>query len=774
SSSPVSSSPSPAPATHTPEVSQTHMTSSTAVIGRPKTSHTTIERRYRTNLNARIQSLKAAVPALHVLDQNYQNDEYKVDDRGYIDGVKVARKGSKANVLGKAVEYIRVLKRREIRLKREQDGLRSLVCEFPGGQNILAEWELEWSKKFGGPERDEVDTAGAEEVSDDEDGDGDGEDDGDTSERARKKPKVDVAPQKKEKRKLAPAPILPTPSTEVPMTTPGIVPEKRKRGRPRKIQPNVPPPITASGPVLLTDPNIQHGIAVPLATSQTAQPQQYLLAVFALFSFFSSPLTSSSVPVSHHYTHEGSVLSHVTSSSASSFVKPAIGWTWNDFVQVIHLLASLAVFISIIVPWIPVQWRFTQFVPFPSLISGAHATIASTHDMADLPTPPSSPDISDADSEADSSSTEDTVCMGGRSKKPSNPLAHALSSRGTTDEFENLLSALNVSSGWMGMVCSAVGTRKAPDIRRERQAWMRLAELIVLYPGNAAMPLRWQVYNYFSSVSVSPGSEVASTTLISDFCTLALLAQALPLPFAQVRSQAFWSRARGLVESAVAPTFECLVFDNMTVEEAVESLTSTKPAPGSSPITVLASTFLHRRLHTHAASLFIHRVTRDHGTDSDFPSHEVSKAWRATVTFGRCLGGDIALLSDAFAKVWEGGEVNINLGRLEVGPVNEDIRALLNAMVLYNRVFAPREVLCQADIPNAATSVAFILSPPPSPPSRKDSNADVVLQLRRALGSNVFEESGESSADGESLEDARDRVVDMIVNLERGRRSRVV
>ena len=71
------------------------------------TSHTTIERRYRTNLNARIQSLKAAVPALCVLDQNYKSDDYKVDDRGYIDGVKVARKGSKANVLGKAVEYIR-------------------------------------------------------------------------------------------------------------------------------------------------------------------------------------------------------------------------------------------------------------------------------------------------------------------------------------------------------------------------------------------------------------------------------------------------------------------------------------------------------------------------------------------------------------------------------------------------------------------------------------------------------------------------------------------
>ena len=103
---PIPPSPSPPPPMHTVQGAQTHVIN-TAVTGRPKTSHTTIERRYRTNLNARIQSLKAAVPALRVLDQNYKSDDYKVDDRGYIDGVKVARKGSKANVLGKAVEYIR-------------------------------------------------------------------------------------------------------------------------------------------------------------------------------------------------------------------------------------------------------------------------------------------------------------------------------------------------------------------------------------------------------------------------------------------------------------------------------------------------------------------------------------------------------------------------------------------------------------------------------------------------------------------------------------------
>lgn len=97
-----------------------------AVIGRPKTSHTTIERRYRTNLNARIQSLKDAVPALRVLEnkerakkgpdsaEGAESDEKTekpvwddvVDERGFVDGIKVARKISKANVLGKAAEYI--------------------------------------------------------------------------------------------------------------------------------------------------------------------------------------------------------------------------------------------------------------------------------------------------------------------------------------------------------------------------------------------------------------------------------------------------------------------------------------------------------------------------------------------------------------------------------------------------------------------------------------------------------------------------------------------
>lgn len=72
---------------------------------RTKTSHTTIERRYRTNLNARIVALRHAVPALRILERDKFPDE-KVDERGYVDGVKAARKASKGSILGKAADYI--------------------------------------------------------------------------------------------------------------------------------------------------------------------------------------------------------------------------------------------------------------------------------------------------------------------------------------------------------------------------------------------------------------------------------------------------------------------------------------------------------------------------------------------------------------------------------------------------------------------------------------------------------------------------------------------
>lgn len=78
-------------------------------VARPKTAHTTIERRYRTNLNTCIVGLRNSIPAVRYLDKSYKHPSGvpdKPDERGFVDGVKAARKISKATIMSKAREYI--------------------------------------------------------------------------------------------------------------------------------------------------------------------------------------------------------------------------------------------------------------------------------------------------------------------------------------------------------------------------------------------------------------------------------------------------------------------------------------------------------------------------------------------------------------------------------------------------------------------------------------------------------------------------------------------
>ncbi|KAI6107844.1 hypothetical protein EDD17DRAFT_1500143 [Pisolithus thermaeus] len=747
-------------------------------LGRPKTSHTTIERRYRTNLNARIQSLKAAVPALRVLDPNYKSDECNVDERGYIDGVKVARKGSKANVLGKAVEYIQVLKRREARLKREKEGLRGLVCRFPNGETVLAQWETEWVNKYGGSERDEVDNTGIEEVSDEEDGD----EDEDGSERARKKQKVECPPQKKEKRKIAPAiPVAMHDTTASPALA-GL-PEKRKRGRPRKIQPNAPPPVPASATsILLTGPNVtSHVQAVPQMASQFAQPQQYLLAVFALISFFNSPLTNSSPTKPYHPTHEGVVLSHVSHAPQPSSSIPVSGWTWRDSVEAIHLLASALVIVSIVITWIPIPSRWSQsrilrLVPFRFAIHQPSTTAKRSHGMPDLLTSPASPDVSDTDSEAASSSNEGTVRAESRERDPgenSSSLFLTSKSEGSKDEYERLIDMLDVNLGVVGLI-RGLWSHPNSEHGVKRQAWMRLAELIVLKSGDAgtSVALRLQAYNYLSSGLRTPAAGQSSPSVVSDLCTLALLVYSLPLPFAQSRAELLWSRARGIVgaNSHSAFSFERLVFKEMTLEDALEWLSTSPNADMNSlsPIAMLASMLLHQRLLAHASSLFIRRTALVHeGVAEDLSSDEEEKQWRETVEYGCSIDGSIATLCSLFKRVWR-DEADIDVDTLEWGFADPSLQVLLTATILHQQVFPPRRVLGNSPGSPADSATSF-LSPPPSPQSGEPKDARS-RRLRHILGSSVFEQNvigGTQSAVCSSLEDARDRVVDELVNLER-------
>ena len=373
-----------------------------AVLPRPKTSHTTIERRYRTNLNARIQSLRMAVPALRVLEDKEGGNGKKIkknvkgslvlkgsgvgfiesddgsvvdviDDRGFVDGVKVARKCSKANVLGKAVEYIRVLKKREHRLKAEQAGLKTLIAGLVGGPALVKEWEREWRAKFGGEEQDEVE--GEDEEGDDDDSeDEEGEEGEDESGKKRKRPKISTAPKKVSVDKKLVPPITVLANDQVP--------EKRKRGRPRKVlsmttTPTAPKPITSSPEQHQNLPTIPDDTIHPPTSfsnesqwaqhhHQQPQPQQFLLAVFALFSFFNSPL-SSVTRDHHHHSHTGTVLNTLHPPLAyapdiiSQFTAPPAhnvmpAWSWQKYIQIFHLLISVMVLASFVASWFGISF----------------------------------------------------------------------------------------------------------------------------------------------------------------------------------------------------------------------------------------------------------------------------------------------------------------------------------------------------------------------------------------------------------------------------------
>jgi hypothetical protein len=240
-----------------------------------------------------------------------------IDERGFVDGVKVARKCSKANVLGKAVEYIRVLKKRENRLKTEQSGLKSLVSGLVGGSALLREWEREWKEKFGGEEKDEVEGEIDPDV-DDEDSE-DEQEDAEEEGRKRKRGKTAaVLTVKKAEKK----PVDPN----------AVVPEKRKRGRPRKIVPPAP-----------VDHKIEAPATVQPDPAMASAPQQYLLATFALFSFFNSPLTTSP-STSPSHTHSGTVLNPPA-------VAAPVAWGMTEYIQMFHLLVSVVVLLSFASSW---------------------------------------------------------------------------------------------------------------------------------------------------------------------------------------------------------------------------------------------------------------------------------------------------------------------------------------------------------------------------------------------------------------------------------------
>ncbi|KAF0533351.1 helix-loop-helix DNA-binding domain-containing transcription factor [Gigaspora margarita] len=95
-----------------------------------KVAHNVIERRYRNNINDRINDLKNVVPALCHLKSK---DDDVIEE---VDGIPAATKTNKATILKKATEYIVHLKENNQKVKTENDVLRKIIESIPGGAEL--------------------------------------------------------------------------------------------------------------------------------------------------------------------------------------------------------------------------------------------------------------------------------------------------------------------------------------------------------------------------------------------------------------------------------------------------------------------------------------------------------------------------------------------------------------------------------------------------------------------------------------------------------------
>jgi hypothetical protein len=340
--------------------------------------------------------------------------------------------------------------------------LKSLISGLVGGPALLKEWEREWRERFGAEEKDEVEGDDLHTGSDDEDGDGEDSDGEDGEEgRARKKAKVAKAP-KKEK------PVKPTPPPSVP-GVPGAVPEKRKRGRPRKVP--LPPAIPATtltpmegATAVMVSPHMPMHQDVSSISSQPAP--QYLLAVFAFFSVFNSPLGSSFGRSNAHtqtenHTHHGTVLSaHPSMIPTTSMPVSSHGYRIQELVQAFHLLVSTLVFFYIVFPWFSGVLRHSTLIS--SVVRLLRSYTARHHKTPGTPTVANS-----AHCDAQRAALIDALSAG---------------SRGAPDEAACLRNALGVSTGVLGLM---QGVIKAARIDRglemnqlQQRAWVRLGELV--------------------------------------------------------------------------------------------------------------------------------------------------------------------------------------------------------------------------------------------------------------------------------------------------------
>ena len=235
---------------------------------------------------------------------------------------------------------------------------------------------------------------------------------------------------------------------------------------------------------------------------------------------------------------------------------------------------------------------------------------------------------------------------------------------------------------------------------------------------------------------------------------------------------------------------EKLVFETLSVDEALDRLalasasdtwmkeTVDEDGKSYTPLQVLGCLIVRERVKKHMGRLFVQIVANTAERAVIKEEDREEEARRITVDAARELGGSVEQLGKAFERVWKRTSVEDDDLSYFVGSesaVDHEIKALFTALVLYRRAFV-------TDLHPECGPSSTLLSPPPSPtPTRSVKYAQMLLELRKALGNRVFED--DTDVEGEvvdnmegdvscvlGLEDARDRVVDMIVDVDRKER----
>lgn len=96
------------------------------ICKRQNNAHNQIEKRYRNNLNSKINALKNCIPALSSVANSKDKEEEDEDENGDSGERRKVVKCNKGIILDKAIQYIAELEKDVARLRKENEGLKKI------------------------------------------------------------------------------------------------------------------------------------------------------------------------------------------------------------------------------------------------------------------------------------------------------------------------------------------------------------------------------------------------------------------------------------------------------------------------------------------------------------------------------------------------------------------------------------------------------------------------------------------------------------------------